>query len=280
LSPEGPPEVKVNRHLPLLLVTTALGCGAGEASTPPDPLAARFLADPAFHWRSSHAPTLRLYAQPNSWASRHLDEITAAAGEARAHAFSLLEAPDDRSTYDLFLVEDRSEMMRLTGRRERGTTFPEERTVALIASEHWRPFLRHELMHAASIRTWGHAAAGDWVQEGVATDAEGACGRYDVDAVARFLVHAGRAITLADLTGRFREQDDLTAYMLAGSFVRHLRTRHGIGVVHAAWTGQLQRATGRTLESLYREWLEEMKSVPASVVDWDSLARNGCGWRS
>ncbi|HEX6746203.1 MAG TPA: hypothetical protein VF092_02730 [Longimicrobium sp.] len=169
--------------------------------------------------------------------------------------------------------------MRLSGRRGRGTTFPEERTVALVASEHWRPFLRHEVMHAASIRAWGYAAAGDWVKEGLATDAEGVCGRYDVDAVARFLVHAGRAIPLADLTDRFRAQDDLTAYMLAGSLVRHLRTRHGIAAVHAVWTGELEQATGRTPDSIYREWLEAMKSGPAPAVDWDSLAANGCGWR-
>ncbi|HEX8906003.1 MAG TPA: hypothetical protein VF771_14235, partial [Longimicrobiaceae bacterium] len=64
--------MKVDRRLPLLLVISSLGCGVGEAGTPPDPLAARFLANSAFHWRRSHAPALRLYAQPNSWASRHL----------------------------------------------------------------------------------------------------------------------------------------------------------------------------------------------------------------
>jgi hypothetical protein len=273
--------VSTARGLSLIAILVVTAC-AGDAGPPPSPLAAGFLSRPGFRWRRVATPNLRLYVRPHSYAARHADGIAGAAEEAGRRAYRLLEMPEEPAMFDVFFVADRAEMTRLTGRRERGTTFPEDRAAVLVASEHWRPFLRHELMHAASIRAWGRSPAADWVQEGLATDTEGVCGAQDIDTVAGWLVRNGRAIPLADLTTRFREQDDLTAYMLAGSLVRHLRTQYGIRAVHAAWSGDasaLQRATGRTLAEIDAEWRRAVAARPATAVDWDAFRKNGCGWR-
>ncbi|HEX8696202.1 MAG TPA: hypothetical protein VF746_27540 [Longimicrobium sp.] len=266
-----------------LLASPACSGEAPAADAYETPLVSTFRTTPGFRWRRVDAPKLRVYVQPGSYAARHAAELAALAARARADAYRLLELGEDGRTLHVFYVEDRAQMGRLTGQAVRGgTAYPEERVAVVAASARRRPSARHEAMHAVSIGAWGRSPAGDWVQEGVAVLAEGTCGPYDLETVAAFLVQSGRALPLDRLTGAFRAQDDLTAYLQAGGLLGHLRARHGTRAVRALWTGgpaALERAAGRPLADVERDWRREMAAAPPREVDWATLSEAGCGWR-
>jgi hypothetical protein len=278
-------------------LASAFACiAACTASSPVDApaagLARTALAAPGVEWDSLVTPSLTLYVQPDTYGGRHREALRDRAEAGLGHALGLLGATRYPARLRIFIIDSREQMAAVTGQSHNGTTDPEAHTVLVVANDDWSPFDRHELMHAASLNLWGEPGSarrgtaewrrGGWLREGLAAVAEDRCGRYTNRAVAAAMHEQGERLTLPQLFESFYEQDDLAAYMQAGSLVEYLLDTGGRARLRALWLGGsdgLERVYGITIAELEKGWLRWLVSTPAdarprSVAE---LRRNGCG---
>jgi hypothetical protein len=145
----------------------------------------------------------------------------------------------------------------------------------------WRPFERHELTHVVTLRTWP-SPAGDAVVEGLATYVDGYCGGYQNGRVARTILDAGEGLALETLTGEFRLQNDLVAYLQAAGSIDFTVEQLGWDSIQTLWTRGLQAipellgVSVREYESRFEEWLTSTYD-PIPAAAWDAIRDAGCG---
>jgi hypothetical protein len=102
----------------LLLGLAAASATAGAQE--PTGLAAAALADTAVHWVPRYIPGFRAYFLADTYPARHQDSLLARLPPAAAHARRLIGAQPLGAPIDVFFVETREQLARLTGRRATG----------------------------------------------------------------------------------------------------------------------------------------------------------------
>jgi hypothetical protein len=256
---------------------------AATAAQEPSGLGRRALGDSTITWIRRDAPGVLAYFPEGSYAAEHQDSLVSRVSAAKAHDLALLGEAHFDSTLFVFFLQDRAAMERLIDLRATG--FAEMRTgsVFLVTNPGWRAFERHEVMHVLAMRTWGPPAEPSaWIQEGLAQFADGSCGGYPIDEMVVGLAGDDGYVPMDTLTTRFRQLDDLTAYLQAASFVGYLDRVYGRRVVRDVWTHGLPAAAGRlgtTEARLMEEWREGLpvggaRPTPAEVA---AIRSKGCG---
>lgn len=260
----------------------ALGLPPGSAAQEPRGLARRALDEPGFPWASRDTAGFRVHVLPGTWAARHRDSLTARLVEGREHDLEILGTTGHGGILDVFFLEDRTQMERLVGVDATGFAERATGSVFLVTNAGWRPFERHEIMHVLAWRLWGEPAEpAAWIQEGLAQFADGACGGYAIDDLVVALA-GGRYVPLDTLTGRFRQLDDLTAYLQAASFVGYLYRAWGRAVVRNVWERGLAPAAAalhRTPAALQADWERRLPPPEAGPPDAEveAIRVGGCG---
>lgn len=279
--------------LPALLIVFG-GCSPKQTSMPeeaPTGLARAALDNPVFRWDSTATPTLTLYYQPGSYAADRVPVLRGRAEEARERTLAMLGETEFPHRLRLFYVSSREEMAALTGRESTGSADVDSYTVALVANESWTPFERHEVMHAVSLLLWGQPGdpatqqewlRGGWLREGIATAAEDRCGSAPNRSVAAAMKAEGRLIPLESLTTTaFYQQDDIAAYLQAGSLVEYLIQTYGIAPFRRLWQEGAGVAAiyGKPTSDLEAEWQAWLGGTPAAVSaeELSALRERGCG---
>lgn len=268
----------------LLLAASALpGFARGATGQEPEGLARSALDDSTFTWITRRDPGFRVHFQEGSYAAAHQDSLMARLVDAKAHDLTLLGERAFDPTMFVFFLEGRPEMERLLGFTATG--FAEMRTasVFLVTNPEWRAFERHEVMHVLATRLWGAPAEpGAWIQEGLAQFADGRCGGYPLDPVVVGLAEDAGYVPIDTLITRFRELNDLTAYIQAASFVGYLYRTHGREVVRDVWRQGLEPAAAaldRTPAELMTAWKRSLPPAtdappPGRVA---AIRSHGCG---
>lgn len=261
-----------------LLISSPLGIAAQA----PQGLAASALSDTTFRWVHRELPGIRVHLSADSYPARHQDSLIHLLPPALAHAQRMVAADSLDGPLDVFFVESREQMLRLTGARATGMAQPSTRTVVLVTNPSWRAFERHELMHVVSVRAWGPPAAGnDWLMEGLAQAADGRCNAWSNGEVLRGLVRRSGWIPLPDVLERFRQQPDLRAYLQAAAFTQFLLDEHGLAALRALWTGGSRadsRVGGETLAAAEARWRQRVERLrPPPLASLQQIAELGCG---
>jgi len=194
---------------------------------------------------------------------------------------SRLDAEDYNRSFELFYVDGRNDMERLTGSPVTGYSYYRDDAVVLVFNDRWRAFERHELTHVVTLRTWGRPAGASAV-EGVATFVDGKCGSYDNARIARTILDRGDLLELQLLVDEFRAQDDLVAYLQASALFEFMHERLGASVLRSLWTEGLGNAPGLLgvtegeFEQQFRQWLSSDHS-PIPDAAWQQIRIDGCG---
>lgn len=193
-----------------------------------------------------------------------------------------LNEPGYSETIDLFYVDSRADMEQLVGLPVTGFAYFDEQAVVLVFNSTWRPFERHELTHVVTLGTWP-SPAGPAVVEGLATYVDGSCGGYENGRVARTMLDMESLLPLGDLTGEFRQQDDLVAYLQAAATIDFAVERLGAGVIRIVWERGIAAVPELLAGSspgdfvlLFEDWLSSTyHSIP--LESWDAILEHGCG---
>ncbi|HKP50340.1 MAG TPA: hypothetical protein VJU17_10025 [Gemmatimonadales bacterium] len=257
--------------------------GPGQArSQAPAGLAAAALANTSFKWIERQTPGFRVYFLADSYPAAHQDSLLARLPKALAHARKLTQSPPLVGPIDLFFIESRPQMAALTGFPATGFAQPAARAVFLVTNPDWRAFERHEIMHVVAGQSWGAAGPDtDWLQEGLAQAADGACAGHSNADVALALARRHGWIPLGSVLSAFRQQPDLRAYLQAAAFTDHLLKHFGSESLKTLWRNGSQPGTvigGRSLASAEEEWKEQLSA--AHRLSRATLARvesKGCG---
>lgn len=260
--------------------------------TPPTGLARVALTAPGFRWDSLAVPGAIVYAERGSGIGVGLPVLAARVGAARQRSLSLLGERTFAPRLRVFYVASRDRMRALTGTRATGLTDAPAHAVVVVAAPTWEPLDTHEVMHAISLALWGdpreRAAWGErgtWLVEGIAAAAEDRCGAFTGRQVVAALVGPGgdRLVRMDSLVHAFRRQDDLVAYLQAGTVVAYLLEHGGPGALKRVWQGgpaAIPIEYGRPLAGLlpaWRAWLARTPRPPRAP-DLGTLGREGCGY--
>lgn len=248
----------------------------------PTGLAASALADTSFRWVYRETPGFRVYFAADTYPARHQDSLIARLPPALENARAIMAAPARIAPIDVFFIESRRQMGRLTGAPVTGFAHVAAGAVFLVTNPEWRAFERHEIMHVVAGQLWGRPdSTAAWLQEGLAQAADGDCGGLPNDRVAMALAERHGWIPLDSVLLAFRRQADLRAYLQAAAFTRYLIERFGAPALRPLWTDGARRGTrlrGRTLARLEADWrrtLPAAHGVSADVVN--RIEAHGCG---
>jgi len=255
----------------------------GSEDKPPVGLAKRVLEDSTFTWIAVKTPYFRFYYEADTYAARHFAELRQGAEEARLHALELLGEKSYAPTIDLFYLDAREKMIPLIGFRPKGWTEAESNTVLLACNDEVRAYHRHEIMHNLSLNLWGLPLEPEaWLLEGLAVFADTPCLGYGLHEIAAHLQHEQKLIPLDTLINKFREQNDMTAYMESGSLVQFIYENYGRDKLRNLWqqgVKHLSEALGNNLDAIDKAWQQFLQKFgrDKKKVDWQLLTEKGCG---
>jgi hypothetical protein len=259
-----------------------LGCSAPSPSSDNRSEVQRILADARYEWLSIESPNIRIRSPAGSFAGSRQDLLQVRAEEARRTVLNRLNEPDYSETIHLFYVDSRADMERLVGLPVTGFAYFDEQAVVLVINPTWRPFERHELTHVVTLGTWP-APAGLAVVEGLATYVDGSCGGYENGRVARTMLDTETLLPFGSLTGEFRQQDDLVAYLQAAVTIEFAVERLGAVVIRTAWergVAAVPELLGYSspggFEPQFKAWLSSTYD-PVPSESWDAIRERGCG---
>lgn len=256
---------------------------ADTIKTVPEPqgLARTALDNKSFEWIKRDAPHLRFYFAAGSFPAARQDELIHRAVAARHDILRRLGVVQFDPPVDVFFIESREQMKALTGLGVTGLAGRDERAVFLVNNAEWRSFEHHELMHVYAHHIWGEAS-GAWVEEGLAQWSDGVCGSYNNHDVVHALAEPNGYVPMDTLVSRFRELDDLTAYLEAASMMGYIYESKGRVAAQAVWlrgTDALQAVTGDAPEAFAKSWWRWVSAKARSVpkADLDIIVKKGCG---
>jgi hypothetical protein len=266
----------------MVCFTLLLGCSAPATSSDDTSEVQRILDDPRYDWISVGTPHTRVYLAAGSFAAKNRDLLPARAEESRRFVLDRLDEPDYASTTHLFYVDSRADMERLVGLPVTGFAYFDEQAVVLVFNSTWQPFERHEMTHVVTLGTWPDPA-GPAVVEGLATYVDGFCGGYENGRIARTMLDMETLLPLETLTGSFRQQDDLVAYLQAAATIEFAVERLGAGVIRTIWERGgaavpelLDFPSPGDFVLLFEAWLSSTYD-PVPSESWDAILEHGCG---
>lgn len=241
------------------------------------------ISDPYFDWKYVENPSAKVHFKPGSFAERHRETLLRSVTESIREDLEFLGEEQDDAVLQVFFVDDRSEMERITGRPVTGFAHWGANAIFLVCSPEWRSFEKHEFAHILTMGRWGppHESS-RWMVEGIAIAADGWCREFSLDAIARHYLDRGELPPLDKLPARFRDLGEIRGGVYAGSVLAFIRKRHGPEAIRAIWERGLEawvsRPSGST-EALETEWKAFLKrTVDDTVpVDIDAINELGCG---
>jgi hypothetical protein len=267
----------------LLVSLLATGCANRPADEPASPHGSQTvrwaLANKGFEWRTYRRPGLHIHYDARSALSANVPALADSALRARDHDLRLLEVSEDTSTLEIFLVDSRDDMKRLSGQIWAGWAQTGEKTAFFVAGPGRRPAFRHELMHAYSLLMWGEPPSGPWISEGLATWATGACQGKGFDALVAGFAQTDYLYPLPVLVDRFREIPEVRGYLQAASIIETIYRARGIAGVREIWQRPKNPGdhpldpVGAPLEAL---WRVRLATATPAFLDTVALRETGC----
>jgi hypothetical protein len=200
----------------------------------------------------------------------------------------LHSAVADEPRVHVFVTASRTRFGPAVGLEAKGLTthLPDgSYVVVLVQNDSVRAYARHEVMHVVSSRAWGTPSSA-WLNEGLATFADGRCQGTTIIAVGRDLLAARPGSTATELLTNFIplwRSERATAYVLAGTFVDYLWSTRGRAGMYRLWRGTDSLEDVSILPGaggpLTARWHAHVRIHPgdAKGVPLTSFQRLGCG---
>jgi len=174
----------------VLALSFVAGC-ASDGGGPSD-RARLILGDSRYSWTNIETAGARIHYADGSYAERRRDRLTGRVESARQAILDRLGLADYPVTVDVYYVDAREDMRRLTGSPVPGFAYIEGQAVIVVFNEKWRAFERHELAHVIARNVWGETGEPSAAtMEGFAVYVDGDCGGYEVGRVLRAVQEKG-----------------------------------------------------------------------------------------
>ena len=241
------------------------------------------LSNPDFVWKSIEGDGCRIHYQPDSFAARHVIMLLRSAERSMEEGLEFLEEGEYGRRIQVFYVNSREEMKKLTGMGSTGYADSESNSVYLVCKDDWRSFDQHEITHILSLNIWGNPHEPvEWIREGLAVYVDGRCGQYTINDLVGYLLAEDEFPSLKTVIFSFREQNDLIAYLQCGSVIGYVCETYGVEALRKLWdegAENIESVLGVTLEELEAHWRKHVpESYPGKAeVDWKAIEDHGCG---
>jgi hypothetical protein len=241
----------------------------------------RILGDTRYEWVTVETENTRIHYPTGSYAETISNLLPGQAEGARREVLGRLSIAEYPDLLHLVYVEGREDVANLTGSPATGYSYFNDHAVVVVVNEDWRAFERHELTHTVTLGTWTDPA-GPAVVEGLATYVDGDCGGYENGRIARTFLDKELLVPLETLAQDFRGQNDLIAYLQAGSMIEFVVESGGPDLVNLLWDQGLHASPtllGMAPEAFqqgFEDWIRS-KYDPITDVALNAIRTRGCG---
>ena len=246
-------------------------------------LVQKALDDPYFQWRSVENARSRVYYKEGSFAERHRHMLLRSATSAIDVDLEFLGETVYEDVLNVFFVDTREEMERITGRPVSGYANWSASGVFLVFAPDWRSFEKHEFAHIITMGGWGppHASSA-WMIEGICVAADGWCREFSVDEIAHHLLTRGQLPPLEQLPSKLAELGEIRGGFYAASVIGFIRRQYGADAVRRLWTdgsANLPATLGLSFDKIEIMWKEYLERVVGDgvQVDMGQIDESGCG---
>jgi len=276
----------------IAFVGAVLGSRSASAQfrlNPPRASLESLLASPGPKWHELRSPHFTVYSEEGVQFSLSPRMLLDSLEDAWSHDTALLRASGiETSPVTVLVTHSPARFPNVLAPSSRGVMRRDDIAgdiIILVHNDSTRAFSRHEVMHVVSWRLWGPPGA-PWVDEGLATFADGSCQNTSVRAVARDLLHAEPGFTASDLEARYKTSAGpvlgrrLRAYVLAASMVDFMYSRGGPEAIRVLRRdGIPARKTILPADSLTAEWRNYVERSAAGEpgLPSEALDAHGCG---
>ena len=270
-------------------VTPPVAIAQTHFLTPPAMSVDSLLQSDWTNWEQAHSAHFVLYTKAGASYPSSRVAVLDSLEEAWTHDLALLGAKNlEGPPISAVIIDSWSSFPMMVAPSTRGFMRLERnggQLIVLVYNNEIRLFSRHEVMHAVSYRFWGGPGAA-WVDEGLATFADGRCQGTTVLAVARDLLRAEPEFTAADLDARYRTSAGpvlgrrLRAYVLAASMVSFAYAYGGLEAVRLLRRdGITALTTWVPTDSLTKKWRKYVQRAAAGErgLSSEAIDAHGCG---
>jgi len=259
----------------------------------PGPSIDTLLATAGPGWTNGTSEHFRVYVERSAFSSRYLIEMLDSLERAWTSAADLIASPvTNASPVTVLVTASRTRFARLLPPTAKGVTTSLPAVgdlVVLVHNDSVRPYARHEVMHVVARRAWGHGSPfTGWVNEGLATYADGHCQGSTIMAVGRDILRQWPEVTVAEVadpSAALFSTNRARAYVLSATLVAYVWETAGRDAVRALWQAKDPRAvlgiltTGTGGDDPTPRWREWINQRAGSQIGLDSVAfqRDDCG---
>ncbi|KAB2806788.1 gluzincin family metallopeptidase [Phaeocystidibacter luteus] len=227
----------------------------------------------------------------DGWASQERDRFVEEVIQAKIENAKLIELDDYNEFIKVYFVSSRDEMKDRTGMGASGTAnaFTKQLHMAAYTDEEsdssdavTRPPIVHEMMHMVSCTSWGYPQGNlTWMNEGLATYAQGSCNGHSIEEIYRFMLEHGHLYDPQEFVGTyFYHLDEIIGYHQAAYYIQYIREEYGIDKLRELWQADMSRFE----EIMGINWMVFNQQVNAHVIgklemtpeiDWEKM-KQGC----
>jgi hypothetical protein len=196
--------------------------------------------------------------------------------DLRAEIATQFGVLDTMPTPELFLVESRDEVRRVTGLSAVGVALSQHNALVAVEVGNFpnKILLRHELTHLFSAAVLPPVEAPvPWVSEGLASWVTPECAGHTHRAFGFALLEADLLPSRASLEGEFYALDDFTSYAAAASLIDFAVGTWGTDSIPVLWTRSLDGLEDWAgTEDAYADWIAYLRETPADARTLDDVA--------
>lgn len=215
--------------------------GAQQSPTLP-PTVERLRSSPGPRWQIVTSSRFRVHVEEVPFLTGRSRLLVDSLEAAWSRAAQLVGGVDRRGgIVSVFVTGSRTPFPEYLRPHNRGLTTmseTEEDLVILVHNDSVRSYTAHEVMHIVARRAWGPRLGHPWLQEGLATFADGQCQATTIYPVARDYLQRQPLMSLEDVRRRFQHllaADRALAYALAGTVVGYVVNVAGIEGLRRVW---------------------------------------------
>jgi hypothetical protein len=252
----------------LLFTLPALGLLGGCATLSAD----RVLRKKMYKWTKIETQDYNLYIQSPSYADSAQDVTSQLAQKAYKSSLKTLLLPQYPKKLQLFVINSREDMHKLTGVRGNGSAFPSTQMAIVVRSAKIDALTCHELIHVMAINSWGRTES--WINEGLAVYADSLWWGQSIHSIAHYLYKKDLLPPVKQMFSYFRDVNSLISYPMTGSFCKYLISEYGMESFKMLWKKghkQLPTIYGKSVEELEADWKKVIQKESLLLVRYPEL---------
>ncbi len=229
------------------------------------------LSNSAYKWQKDSTENFNYYYDAITIPKEYVDSAEIYFEKSYPKLLKFLGIKRYPGKLNLFMVESRAKMGRIVGMETNGIANAKDNTVYSLFNANVKTYGMHEFCHVITFNEWGGIYKEIWLSEGLAVNSDNIWWGFELHALANYLFHKGKLISLAELVEKFHDYNNFISYPESGSIVKYLNDKYGIDLIKELWengSAVFEKKLHKTIKSIEEEWLQEINKYDYATINY------------